>query len=136
VWNGSVWYPNWNLPWGYLTHSTLAAGTSLTAGGISTIFNISYTHINNRRLRISGSFGTSISSATNTACRVQVAGVTVSYVDSVSSTLPGYSYVAYSISTGSSQTFNVALLYGANPATASISSAGPAQFILEDIGPA
>jgi len=136
VWNGSAWYANWNLPWGYLTHSTLAAGTSLTANAPSTIFNVSYTHVNNRRLKISGNFSTNISTATNTACRIQVGGVSVAYVDLSTSIAPGYFYVAYATSTGSSQTFNVTLLYASSPSTAAITSVAPAQFILEDIGPA
>ena len=136
VYNGTAWYANWNLPWGYLTHSTLAAGTGLTGGAPTTVFNISYTHIANRRLRISGFLNISIPSATNTACRVQVNGTSVFYLDQVPGTQPSYSYGVYTNSTGSSQTFNVTLLYGSNPASAAVSGPGPAQFLLEDIGPA
>ena len=136
VYNGTAWYANWNLPWGYLTHSTLAANTSLTAANPTTIFNISYTHINNRRLRVSLNFSCSLNAATNTACRLQVGGTTVAYLDLPSYNPPSYSVSAYATSTGSSQTFNVALLYGATPSSVSIAASSVAQIIVEDIGPA
>lgn len=133
-WTGSVWQIPLNFPWGYLTHSTLAGGTTLT-GSPATVFNVSYTHIANRRLRVTAQFNTSISPATNTAARLQVNSVTIAYHDVVSSNQPSYSLVGYTTSTGSAQTFNVAFLYGSTPSSSVINGSSLALLLIEDIGP-
>lgn len=133
-WTGSVWQPPTNLPWGYLTHSTLAGGATLS-GSPATVFNVSYTHVANRRLRVTAQFDTSISPATNTAGRLQVNSVTIAYQDVTSSAQPSYTLVGYTTSTGSAQTFNVAFLYGATPSSSAINASSLALLLIEDIGP-
>jgi hypothetical protein len=52
VWNGTTWYPSWNLPWGsvaYLESST--SGTILNAE--TTLLTLSFDSVANRRYRIS-----------------------------------------------------------------------------------
>jgi hypothetical protein len=135
IWSGSTWQPPWNTAWGVLNVSTLAAGTSLSPSGITSIFSVSYTHVANRRMRVTAHFNGSISPATNTALRVRDSGTTIVYQDYVSSAQPGYCVTTHTTSTGSSQTFTVELLYGTNPSSASVNSAGRALLMLEDIGP-
>jgi hypothetical protein len=136
AWNGSSWNPPWNTAWGVLTVSTIAAGTSLTVAAPTTIFNVSYTHVANRRLRVTAHFNGSMSSSTNTAFRVTDSGVTVVYQDYVSSSQPGYCVSTHTTATGTSQSFIVSLLYGSTPASVSVNASGRALFMLEDIGPA
>lgn len=50
VYNGSAWYANWNLPWGYIDRATrTSAQTSISTEADLTGLSITFTAVANRR---------------------------------------------------------------------------------------
>jgi hypothetical protein len=49
VWNGTAWYPNWNLPWGYIANQTVtSAQTGITTEVDLTGLTVTFTAQANR----------------------------------------------------------------------------------------
>ena len=87
VYNGSAWYPNWNLPWGLvaLTKTSASNGSYNTTEAVS-ITSSSFTAVANRYYKVTYVEGTVYSTTTTgTIGRVRL--------DTLTGTLLGMSYV-------------------------------------------
>ena len=54
VWNGSAWYPNWNLPWGVAGDTGATAATAFTANTALSVLTLSTTIYAGRKYQIFG----------------------------------------------------------------------------------
>lgn len=57
VWNGSAWYANWNLPWGFIGSSTGTASTAITGGTALSVLTLTVTMVAGRRYEVYGKVG-------------------------------------------------------------------------------
>jgi len=56
VWNGSAWYPNWNLPWGVVGKTKVTTNTTSSGNAFTTIATLSVTGIAGRLYKVSAHF--------------------------------------------------------------------------------
>jgi hypothetical protein len=54
VWNGTAWYPNWNLPWGVAGDTGATAGTAFTANTALTVLTLPTTIYAGRKYQVFG----------------------------------------------------------------------------------
>ena len=139
VWNGSAWYPNWNLPWGVVGFASTGSSQSVTSTtdmtGVSVVFNA----VSGRRYKTTLSLELY---NTQAATRAFVA------INNGSSDLRGWSLY---MQTGGDQTpftllYSETSLSGSTTRkvrfgqgfgnTGSVSTFGLQQMYVEDIGPA
>ena len=55
VWNGSAWYANWNLPWGFVAETTLANTSSNYITAEQDVLSLTFTSIASRKYRYTAS---------------------------------------------------------------------------------
>lgn len=139
--NGASWRKGagWNAPWGYLTTlSGSAIGTVLRAGAAATSVDLvssTYTHVNNRRVRVSATGDLSWTTAVNTAFRLQQGSTNLAYIDfGSSSSFQGASLVGVTTTDGTSQTYKFTCLFGASNSSVTVNAIIP-YIVLEDMGP-
>jgi hypothetical protein len=143
VWNGSAWYPNWNLPWGYIGFATKTATQgSITTETDVTGLSINFTAIANRRYKIT----------TEGMIRSSVAGDSFNWIitrDSTNLTFKSFTTTPINVAVFSgisyidtpsagSVTYKVRAARNVGTGTGTVQAdTGYANFILvEDIGPA
>lgn len=141
TYNGTSWRkgPGWNAPWGYLTQiNGSAINTVLRAGSSSASVDFvsgSYTHVNNRRVRVTAVANGSWTTGSNTAWRLQQGSTNIAYADhAVTGTLGGSTSVGIATTDGTSQTYAFTLLFGVAVSNVTITALVP-KITLEDIGP-
>lgn len=131
--------PGWNAPWGYLTTlSGSAISTVLRSGSAATSVDLvssTYTHVNNRRVRITAQGNLSWTTAMNSAFRVQQGSTTYAYVDmGAAVTFQGAVLVGVTTTDGTSQAYKFTALFGGSNSGVTVSAIVPT-IVLEDIGP-
>jgi len=141
VWNGTAWYPNWNLPWGQVAYTkTNTTNITYTAEAV-TITSSSFTAVANRYYRVTYIEGTTYGS-------VPFEGTIRTRLDTLTGTLIGVSRVIVS-ATGSTAAISTGLfttttgshvVVGTLAASTGTGTAYRADIggsiIVEDIGPA
>jgi hypothetical protein len=139
--NGSAWRKGagWNSAWGYLTTlSGSAIGTVLRSGSAATSVDLvssTYTHINNRRVRITAQGNLAWTTSVNSAWRLQQGSTTYAYVDmGANDTFQGANLVGVSTTDGTAQTYKFSALFGASNSGVTLSAIVPS-VVLEDMGP-
>lgn len=139
--NGTAWRkgPGWNAPWGYLTTlSGSAISTVLRSGSAATSVDLvssTYTHVNNRRVRITAQGNLAWTTAVNSAFRIQQGSTTYAYVDmGATATFQGAVLVGATTTDGTSQTYKFTALFGASNSAVTVSAIVPS-VVLEDMGP-
>jgi hypothetical protein len=145
VWNGTAWYPNWNLPWGIIGYATPLSASFTTSSATPvdvTGMSISFTGIANRRYRVnfnaSQIFGTSGDRARLTFTGTNITPVKSYYfglLPSSSGIADSYSHIF--TATGAS-VIKLQFCRDAGSGNASIyadTAEGYGHFYLEDIGP-
>jgi hypothetical protein len=139
--NGTSWRKGagWNAPWGYLTTlSGSAISTVLRSSSAATSVDLvssTYTHINNRRVRITAQGNLAWTTAVNSAFRIQQGSTTYAYVDmGANATFQGAVLVGATTTDGTSQTYKFTALFGASNSAVAVSAVVPS-IVLEDIGP-
>ncbi|NDD84505.1 hypothetical protein EBZ38_09585 [bacterium] len=134
--NGTSWRLPWNMPWGYVTN--LSGHISGKSGSPVTILTGSFTHVNNRRIRITAAADIQWQSfLTNVAFRLRLDSTVVTYLDSsyTGGQFWGMTLAGLTTTNGSSQTVTFEILFG-NSGVTGVASFGMVPFVLiEDIGP-
>lgn len=130
-WNGSAWYPNWNVAWGQIAISELADGTTKT-GNPSTITSITFTHVANRKVLIQA-FGRLNFTATASAGELRDGTTRLTYWDQPSAGFHNMVNQIVVASSASSKTYDFRLYQGT---TATITVQNNFTLLATDIGPA
>lgn len=141
TYNGTSWRkgPGWNAPWGYLTTLNGSAATTVLRAGAGAgsvdFVSGSYTHVNNRRIRITAAADSTWTTSIGTAWRLTQDSTTLLYMDQpVQSTFGGLTGVAVATTTASSMSYKYTLMFGGSVSNVTVSQFTP-YIILEDIGP-
>jgi hypothetical protein len=146
VWNGTAWYPNWNLPWGVVGSVSRTAGNiTPTVGSATDVTGVSitFTAIANRTYKMSWSCAAEkqtavgwiaifLANAANTIFASVYGSPAV--VGAGYTTLSGFHHIT-GLAAGS-YTFKLRTQTENNAATILASGTNPTNFIIEDIGPA
>jgi hypothetical protein len=152
VWNGTAWYPNWNIPWGMIAgvRSTGASTTPTTTAAVAFVSTPSFTPLANRIYRVTWAIGIFIKnlSTNNQDIYIRVGSATGTIIDHViySAVPTGYwgtiTKTTYCTSTELGTTSSTTLWMtvennGTNSAATFTSDANtPSILMIEDIGPA
>lgn len=141
TYNGTSWRkgPGWNAPWGYLTQlNGSAVSTVLRSGSASTAVDFvsaSYTHINNRRIKLTAHADASWTTSVNSAWDLKSGATTLATEDhGASVTFDGVTLSAATTTDGTSITYKLTQRYGGSNSGVTISSVVP-YIVIEDIGP-
>lgn len=137
--NGTSWRQrNWNEPWGYLTTITGASAGALARGGASSaslnLISGSYTHVNNRRVRVSAFAGARWTNSLGHAYRLSAGGTSLTYLFA-GGDQTGHAHLGIHTASGSSTTYTVAVEFAASVTDVYHAAVAP-WIVLEDIGPA
>lgn len=137
IYNGSGWYPPWNLPWGFVSFESTVADTNIGTGA-TTVETYTGTHAVGRRLKFecniayvyqsSGATSVALTSSTTNLSLDEGLGYTTLYFGTGTG---GGMWSSVHEVTGASVTFN--LRVAAN--TGSL-QCGDRQIVVYDVGPA
>jgi hypothetical protein len=142
VWNGSAWYPNWNLPWGQVGYAKSTTGLALT-GAFQDIpgVSVTWTAVSGRLYKMSyyvyfivtagsGSVFATLADASGTR-------VTEGSAYGTATSYPTVSPILYTTGLSGSTTRKVkVLMSGITTASTLAATDYPSVLIVEDIGPA
>ena len=140
VWNGTAWYPNWNLPWGVqikddetATSSSFVTAVTVGTGTMTAIANRLYRMTYFEPQLSTSALGSAQMKILDGATQLQMSYI---YVPASVQETNGIITVTTTLSAGS-HTINATLIR-ASPITltATRSATQPAIFTVEDIGPA
>ena len=143
VWNGTAWYPNWNLPWGRINSVTAITSQNFTTTSSVdfTSLSITFTAVANRYYKISFSLPSVTGSASNrfvTQIRDGSNNELLTIYNEVTSL--GFSIAAYTIKTFTAGSTTIKLSgyrdSGSNTIGSFGASTSPMELTVEDVGPA
>jgi hypothetical protein len=144
VWNGTAWYPNWNLPWGVQGYTKRTTGntTATTSFGDVTGASATFTAVTGRAYKVT--FQTLFLKNTSTgSLQLQITDGTPTtlyqYDNDSLVTSTSYSFCYSAVVTGltaGTQTLKIRVAVSNNTGTIYGTSGNPFSFIVEDIGPA
>lgn len=141
TYNGTSWRkgPGWNAPWGYLTTiSGSAVSTVLRAGASSAAVDFvsgSYTHVNNRRVRVTAMADATWTTGTNSRWEIKQGSTGLAYSDQqYTGNFNGVTLVGVTTTDGTSQTYKCTWTPGGSVSAVTVQGIVPAIWI-EDIGP-
>ena len=144
VWNGSDWYPNWNLPWGVVGAVQSVAGNLTVTKSFADVTgsSITWTAVAGRTYK----FTANASALKNTSESWVYLTVTTSanaqigsgvYASAAAGEYANLSFSGYATGiTAGSQTHKLRTICGAATATLVRSGSDYLSFFIEDIGPA
>jgi hypothetical protein len=157
TWDGSGWYPDWNIAWGTIGYSSSNASQNFDNDTEKIVDSQTVTIIPGRRYKISGRLafqptGTAdfrnalyvkCSGMTTRTLYYSTAAISQNFADTASGfVVQNASDIGVTSGTGTSKTFELAFFCGTsgniniNPDAQVGASSSLVQFLIEDIGPA
>lgn len=142
VWNGSAWYPNWNLPWGKCTFNESTSNSSAISTEATQITADSFTFISGRLYKVTyqeSQIYTNTGTPLWIACRIKDGATTlnISYVSPSGTGTSDFTFTtSYIAQISGTKALSVTLQAQSGSVIAGRSSNQRAFLIIEDIGPA
>ena len=141
VYNGTAWYANWNMPWGFVGRSTIGTSVGTTTTQTDMGLSITFTAIANRYYKYSFfAYAANATAAATLNLYVTDSANATKYVTNtyvVTSQYNSVSLMYTTTETAGSTTRKIRASLSNNTGTLyADASIAPATFLIEDIGPA